>query len=585
MKMPLRVLSICAALSFGLLGCLCAPVLAKPSAVTVDKKAQLETDRLIKSGLAKKAVGDYRGCLLDLTRALKIMPGHANALLERADIYVKLNRLPEARTDCESVIALEPKYAEAYCEYGMIIDRQGERSKAIEVTDYAVKLDPRSKSALADRVFLYLKRGMDREALMDAEAIIRFYPECGQGHTLKAYCLWFMGDNAQALSEVDEGIKLVPSSYLSHNVKREILQKLFKYSDALAEAKIFRALCPQYADGALQVGQLKVLTGDRKGGFESFENAIALDPLKSYDAILRFCISYGDPAGLYFANRALALYPVSSELLHLRESIFHNHQRFDRMISDADKACLLDPTFSQYAALSGTVHYLSGDKAGGIAQFENAIKLNPAKEYGSIVAFLTEQKDPRAFEFANRAIAAFPKRADLYFVRADFHAWNNNWTAVLRDAETVLALDPKGIPYAYEMRFNALMDLKRFDEALSAIDDYEKVTALPLRVLEWKGSLLLDKHEYLAAKRVYDQTIKVFPTAHRYLKRSSANYNLGLYDEAIADARAAMNLEESGIAKGLRMTCMAHFRQGNLIAASSEYLASLVAVFTPGVKP
>lgn len=585
MKMPLRVLSICAALSFGLLGSVCAPVLAKPTVGHVRTQSIIRFEQLFKSGVSKGKRHDYKNAIVDFTRALAIFPDRADALMERSDAYLHLHKLSEAKADIEHAIASDPNWAEAYSYYGRVFDAMGNRSKAWEMVKKARAMDPRSSFVLAESYFLNLLDGKRREAFCDADLIVKTNPDSGRGYALRAQVRSLDGDDIGALLDADRAVSLEPDFVLAHNVKRVILQKLFKYSDALAEAKILRVLCPQYADGALQVGQLKVLTGDRKGGFESFENAIALDPLKSYDVILRFCVSYGDPAGLYFANRALALYPANSELLYQRALILHNRQRFDQAIYDADKACLLDPMFSQYAALSGTVHYLSGDKAGGIARFEKAIKLNPAREYGSIVAFLTEQKDPRAFEFANRAIAAFPKRADFYFVRADFHAGNNNWTAVLRDAETAIKLDPKGIPYAYEMRFNALMDLKRFDEALSAIDDYEKVTALPLRVLEWKGSLLLDKHEYLAAQRIYDQTIGVLPTSHSYLKRSSANYNLGRYDEAIADARAAMNLERSGIAKGLRMTCMAHLRQGNFMAASSEYLASLVAVFTPGVKP
>lgn len=585
MRTALLVSASLVALSTGMAGVTFAPVIAKPCKSLVSGAAQKESDRFFKSAMAKKRIGDEEAVLLDLAQSLRLKPGRHDALYEQAQAYTILNRLPEARAKAEACISINPNWAEAHSLLGWIHDLQGDIQKAEKETNFALKLGPKSLMVLADSVYFNLKRGKYQDALVHAEKLIQYYPNGCQGWALAGYCLSFQHENERALLSADVAVKIEPNSSWTHNIKAVVLEKQERFKEALREAELVWQMGDRRACSALKIGRLAYLTARTGEATSWFEKAIELDAEYAYEEITTFLRFRDAHMAMSYVERGILRFPNNAKLHHRRSTIFCHTNRADLGIADSDMACKLEPANSYYAAHAGTARYLSGDRIGGIAGFEKGIALAPGLQYRGVVSFLIDQRDPLALGFSNRSIAAFSKRADLYFERARLHSWNNNWKAALRDAEKALALDPKVDTYAHEIRVNALLNLKKNDLALAAMEDYEKLAALPLRLMDFKAKLLVNQGNYLDAKATLDRAVSLYPTSYRYLLRSLSNRHLGFYDDAITDARSAMSLDKSWTARGLRESYMAHLKQGNLLAASSEFLASLVAVFTPGVKP
>lgn len=558
--------------------------IAKSGESGPSKHCKSQADKLYQSGIRKANRGEYQNALLDFTEALKLAPGRADVLIERADAYLHLHRLLESKQDCERAIASAPRWGDAYSYYSRVLDEIGEIARADEIMAKAIKLDPKSEFGLSEGYFYYLLRGRSDQALTCAENLIKSHPRSGQGYILRAHWLNLKKHPIEALADVEKGISLAPNSYLAWITKLSILESLGRYDEALAESYKLWSIRPGYAASAFSIGRLCMLNGDRKSALDWFEKAISLDPCINYTDVVRFLKGRGDTAAIAFADRGLNKFPKDAELHHLRSCILCHSNMAKQAIADADIAASLEPTNAQYATHAGTARYLSGDRAGGKAGFEKGISLAPKFQYLGIVSFLNGQRDPQALSFANRAVAAVPSNADLHAQLAIAQFNDDNATEALREANVSLSIDARNF-IAKRIRIESLFALKDYEKALTAISDFNREHGLSDRQLWMRAFISQKKHDFTSAKSDLNVVLMLNPKADIYLLRSAVNCQLGFYDEAVADAQTAMKLDKSCIAEGLRCSYLAHFQKGNLVAASSEFLASLVAVFTPGVKP
>src|SRR5438105_6557033 len=62
--------------------------------------------------------------------AVAIVPGNAAALSNLAEIYRTLSRVNEARECCERALSLQPDFAEAHQNLGLLLDQQGQLPEA-----------------------------------------------------------------------------------------------------------------------------------------------------------------------------------------------------------------------------------------------------------------------------------------------------------------------------------------------------------------------------------------------------------------------------------------------------------------------
>lgn len=172
MKMPLRVLSICAALSLGV-GCFAT---AKPSGDKTSARSGAESDKLYLSGIRCANRGDYKHALTDFTSALLLVPGSAEILIERGDAYLRLHRLSDSRRDCEQAILKAPNWADGYSYYSRILDRMGDTSKSAEMQGKAFSLNPKSVFVLGEGYFSNLLQGKYEDALSCDQKLIESHP-------------------------------------------------------------------------------------------------------------------------------------------------------------------------------------------------------------------------------------------------------------------------------------------------------------------------------------------------------------------------------------------------------------------------
>ena len=79
-----------------------------------------------------------------LAEILDSDPNRQSALAVRGMLHRLLNRLPEARTELETAVALDPNYAFAHMQLGWTLLHLGEPAGAIDQAEMNIRLDPRN---------------------------------------------------------------------------------------------------------------------------------------------------------------------------------------------------------------------------------------------------------------------------------------------------------------------------------------------------------------------------------------------------------------------------------------------------------
>ena len=108
--------------------------------------AELWKDRGNKAFAAKK----YAQAKKDYTQSIALQPT-CLAYANRAMAELKLDEFSEAQSDCTAAIALDPCYVKAYLRRATAAKELGKLLAAAEDYENALRLEPTSKSTLADR--------------------------------------------------------------------------------------------------------------------------------------------------------------------------------------------------------------------------------------------------------------------------------------------------------------------------------------------------------------------------------------------------------------------------------------------------
>ncbi len=94
-------------------------------------------------------------------------PASTIALTNRSMAFVAIGQFGLAARDCERVVALRPRDASAYAQYGGALDYCGRYREAVVVLDRGVALDSTIHSLYTNRGAAYIGLGLDGPALRD----------------------------------------------------------------------------------------------------------------------------------------------------------------------------------------------------------------------------------------------------------------------------------------------------------------------------------------------------------------------------------------------------------------------------------
>ena len=339
---------------------------------------------------------------------------------------------------CSNLLSRNPKDIYAYNRRGLAYNSVGAYDRAIRDYDQVIVLDPNASPAYSNRGWAYLsKREYDR-AIADTSKAITLDPKNAQAYFGRALA-YFHGkrDDDSAIADLTQAITLDPNVTLFYDARGLAYYRKRDYDRAIVDFNKLITIDPKNAQSYLQRGRAYIGKGSYDDAIADFNQAIGLDPKpasayfyrgvahkgrQDYDRAisdfnsaiernLRDAETYSQRGFAYYMkreydraitdyNQAIELDPKFGHGYFLRGSLYlYGKSDYDAAIDDLNKAITLDSASAYRVFLSdayyyrGGTYYGKGDYGRALADYDQAIKINPRME-------------PRARQNRERAQAA-----------------------------------------------------------------------------------------------------------------------------------------------------------------------------------
>ncbi len=151
-------------------------------------------------------------------------------------------------------------------------------SRAIELFDKAININPNFLEAFGNRGNLKTKTGDHTGALADYGKVIELNPDDAKAYLNRGYLKNQMGDQGGAQSDYDMAISLKPDYAEAYNNRGILKYEMGDQGGAQSDYDMAISLKPDYAEAYNNRGILKCEMDDQGGAQSDYDMAISLKP-------------------------------------------------------------------------------------------------------------------------------------------------------------------------------------------------------------------------------------------------------------------------------------------------------------------
>lgn len=216
--------------------------------------------------------------LTQLNEALRLDPRHAESLIQRGRISLRLNTILKAEADFKAALRLDPKLVEAHDALAQLYRGQKMWDLAEEHLRKGVALRPKDPQHLARLADLYLERERFSEAIPWYRAALALAPENpriggGLGMAYRGAARY-----GEALESLRQALSRDPDNgFLQYQIGlTHVAAKRFNEAAAAFQAAALKD--PVKPEPHLELGKLYALQGDQPKALEAYRQALRLDP-------------------------------------------------------------------------------------------------------------------------------------------------------------------------------------------------------------------------------------------------------------------------------------------------------------------
>ena len=152
------------------------------------------------------------------------------------------DKLDEAISEFNKVIATDPKSASAYYNLGFAYDKKGDLTTAIMDFTKAIEIDPALTDAYYNRGFAYYKKGDFDKAIVDYNKVIEISPDAADAYYGLGLVYSQKGDLDKAISSYGKAIDARPNFPLAYDARAVAYVTKKNYLAALADVNKAQAL-------------------------------------------------------------------------------------------------------------------------------------------------------------------------------------------------------------------------------------------------------------------------------------------------------------------------------------------------------
>ncbi|MEO3751297.1 tetratricopeptide repeat protein [Streptomyces sp. B6B3] len=185
------------------------------------------------------------------------------AELERARALMAVGRHREAAGELARCLARQPDLVNGWARLGSCRLTLGDPEGALDATDHALAVDPRSGYAWLVRCAVLVRLERSAEAVQAADEAVRGAPESWRGHQMRALALEHAGDQPGALAAARHAVRLGPEQPEAHFVLGRMASRGGHAELAEESFRTVLRLDPEHSDA--RVNLTTVLFTRRRG--------------------------------------------------------------------------------------------------------------------------------------------------------------------------------------------------------------------------------------------------------------------------------------------------------------------------------
>jgi aspartyl protease family protein len=252
--------------------------------------------------------------------ALKFNPRDISVLLARSDLYFRMDRLKEAKLDCETALKLDDLHFETIEQYVYVLYQMKDYEPALKMSNLLVKLKPALDLPLSIRSKVYERQGQIALAIEDTYEAIRIEDSCSNQDQLINLASY---DFELALNKADLLVQEFPRKDLMYDLRSRIYQNHSQFDEAVSDVTRAMQIVREDQESYYlsRRGYLYDAWGFRELARNDYTESILRDSSASSDFAMRgyqHMMLGNYELAMQDYNKGLALDPTDGTLYHYR---------------------------------------------------------------------------------------------------------------------------------------------------------------------------------------------------------------------------------------------------------------------------
>jgi tetratricopeptide (TPR) repeat protein len=387
------------------------------------------------------ALKEYEKAKESITKALEKDPDDKFAQVRYATLLYNQEKYDDAQAVIEKLLASEPEYnwvdflcnlfwdkqdnsekkkKWGYFWYGMILDKQGDRAKAVAQFEEAIKLDEKFVDAHYNLGCCYLNEPRDYQKARECfEKALQYNPADYKSFYQLGMSYGYEDRYDIALTYMDKALALAPDYLTAHQWKAVVLFEMERYDEAIKSYSDAIMLDPRNAKLYIDRAESKIKVKQYDSAINDLNFALELEP-QNDSAILNLC-------GLYMetGNTKMAL------------------ERINKAIENKNDN---DDNWADFLTLRAEIHQQGGNLTAAIADQKEAIEIykNPKTLYTLALYQSQAKMNADALKTLDKLNASYPQYAPAWKLRVELLK-DQDKAAALEAADRYLALQPQDV--------------------------------------------------------------------------------------------------------------------------------------------
>ncbi len=301
-------------------------------------------------------------------------PQNFAALNGRGFIALQQNVLPQAQSDLQASLRINPKQPFAHKMLGIVLGAMGQFDAAMQAFAAALALDAKDAEVYFNRANFRFQAGLVQEALADLDAAIKLRGSYLEARSNRANLLIQQGDFARAEKDLDYLVNKVtnnPDIWVALGLAR---YKVGKFKESMQCNERALRMVSNHPDALLNSSSAMHDQGEYPSALDWAEKAIAATPQRAeahYAKAQALMAMHRFDEAVAAYSRAIELNPVYAEAWMGRGLTKSRLRQLDSAVLDYDQAIELRPTYDEAFFNKGHVYLEHHDFAKGWADYEH----------------------------------------------------------------------------------------------------------------------------------------------------------------------------------------------------------------------